>query len=165
MMAAPRRSLAVGLVASAALLVGIATHENYRGTAYMPTPNDRPTIGFGATTTQSGAPVQMGQHTDPLRALIKLNADVTATQNTLHSCIGSVPLYQYEWDAYLSLAYNIGADAFCRSTAAHILHHSPPDYPAACAQILRWNKQAGKVLPGLVNRRRAEYELCMGHMK
>ena len=157
------RILAVALVASASALVSIAQHEDYRGAAYMPTPNDRPTIGFGATTDMSGHPVQIGEQTNPVRALIKLNADVTATQDALHQCIGDVPLYQHEWDAYISLAYNIGPGSFCRSTLVRFLHHSPPDYPDACRQILRWDRQAGHVLPGLVTRRRAEYRLCMGN--
>ena len=37
------------LTLSAATLVGIAVHEGYRDTAYIPVPGDVPTIGFGTT--------------------------------------------------------------------------------------------------------------------
>jgi lysozyme len=31
----------------------------------------------------------------------------------------------------------------------------------ACQQILRWNRAGGQVVQGLVNRRQAEYKLCI----
>ena len=36
------------------------------------------------------------------------------------------------------------------------------DYAGACAQILRWDRQKGRVLRGLTNRRKAEYKMCVG---
>lgn len=156
------RIAAAALAASAAALVAIAVHEDYRPAAYLPTPQDRPTVGFGSTFRADGSPVRAGDTTTPVRALIQLHRDITRTESALHACIGTVPLYQYEWDAYVSLAQNIGSGAFCNSTLARLLHAKPPDYAAACAQILRWNQQAGRVLPGLVKRRQAEYRLCIG---
>lgn len=158
------RTAAAALALSAAGLIGIALHEDYRGAAYLPTAQDRPTIGYGATTRADGTPVRPGDRTTPTRALVKLGADVSATERALQAqdCIGAVPLTQGEWDAYVSLAYNIGAGAFCGSTAARLLRRVPPDYAGACAQILRWVYQAGRKLPGLVARRQAEYAQCMG---
>lgn len=156
------RAAAIGLVFSAASLVGLVSHEAYRPTAYLPTPVDRPTIGFGETYNPDGTPVRLGQKTTPVRALKQLNDSVDKTQAALYACIGSVPLYQYEWDAYVSLAYNIGSTAFCKSTISRLLNQSPPDYAGACQQILRWNRQAGRVLPGLVKRRQDEYRQCVG---
>jgi lysozyme len=65
----------------------------------------------------------------------------------------------YQFDACCSLCYNIGEDAFSKSTLA-ILHNSG-DYVGAAAQFARWNKSQGAVHPGLVLRRekeRAVYE-------
>ena len=78
------------------------------------------------------------------------------------TCIGDVPLAQHEFDAFASLAYNIGAPAFCGSTLVKRLQATPPDYPGACAQILRWTYAGGKVEPGLLARRKTEYRQCMG---
>lgn len=156
------RAAAIGLVFSAASLVGLASHESYRQTAYLPTPADRPTIGFGETYNPNGTPVKLGQKTNPIRALKQLNDAVDGTQKALHACIGSVPLYQYEWDAYVSLAYNIGPSAFCKSTIARLLNQKQPNYAGACQQILRWDRQAGRVLPGLAKRRQDEYHQCIG---
>lgn len=155
------RIAAASLAASAAVLVAIAVHEDYRGSAYLPTPNDRPTVGFGSTHRADGSPVRPGDATTPVRALIQLHRDITVTEVALHRCIGDVPLYPSEWDAFVSLAYNIGPTAFCSSTLVKKLKASPPDYAGACRQILRWDKQAGRVLPGLVKRREAEYRLCL----
>lgn len=151
------RTSAAALSLSAAALIGIAGWERYRADAYLPTPDDVPTIGWGST-----AGVQMGQRTTPDRALVQLLADAQRHERELRACIGDVELHQHEWDAYVSWAFNIGTGAACRSTLVRKLKASPPDYAGACSELLRWNKQAGRVLPGLIKRRQAEYQLCMG---
>lgn len=146
--------LAVGALAvSAAALVGIATHEGYRSEAYKDAV-DIPTIGFGET-----AGVKMGDETTPERALVQLLESTEKHADAIRQCI-RVPLYQHEFDAYISLAYNIGTRAFCQSTLVKKLNAK--DYAGACEEIRRWNKAGGKVLPGLVKRREAEYRMCMG---
>jgi lysozyme len=142
---------------SAAALVSVAVHEGYRGEAYIPVPGDRPTIGFG-----DAQGVQMGQRTDPVRALVRLNQQADTFQRQMRACIGDVPLFQHEWDAYVSLTFNIGEGAFCRSTLVKKLKETPPNYRGACEQILRWDKFQGKPLAGLTKRRQQEYNLCIG---
>lgn len=88
-----------------------------------------------------------------------LLVDVSKTEAKMRQCV-RVPIAQGEWDAYTSLAYNIGAGAFCGSTLARKLNAG--DYAGACKQILRWDKQKGRVLRGLTRRRNAEYKLCIG---
>lgn len=140
---------------SAAALVGIAVHEGYRETAYLPTPQDVPTIGFGTT-----GGVKPGDKITPERALIRLLADADKFQRDLKACIGPVALYQHEWDAYVSWAYNVGTGAACGSTLVRKLKAG--DYAGACKELLRWTKQAGRELPGLVKRRQQEYQQCTG---
>jgi GH24 family phage-related lysozyme (muramidase) len=36
------------------------------------------------------------------------------------------------------------------------------DYAGAAAELLRWDKVGGKVLPGLAKRRKAEMEIFLG---
>lgn len=150
----PRTALAA-LTLSASAFVGIAVHEAYRPTAYLPTPNDVPTIGFGTT-----AGVQMGDKITVERALVRLLADADKFQRELKACIGDVPMYQHEWDSIVSWSYNVGTGAACRSTLVKKLKAG--DYPGACAELLRWDKQAGMTLRGLTIRRQAEYKQCMG---
>jgi lysozyme len=149
----PRLSVAL-LSLSAATLVSIAVHEDYRDTAYLPTPQDVPTIGFGTT-----AGVHLGDAITPPRALVRLAADADAAAMAVRRC-APVPMHQHEFDAYVSLTYNIGETAFCRSTLVKRLLAG--DYAGACTEIKRWTKQAGVVLRGLVRRREAEYQQCVG---
>ena len=69
----------------------------------------------------------------------------------------SVPLFQGQYDASVSLVYNIGEGAFAKSTALKKInagrHEEVP------AQIKRWNKAGGRVVKGLERRREAEAEL------
>jgi lysozyme len=69
-------------------------------------------------------------------------------------------MYQYEFDAYVSLTYNIGPTAFCNSTLVKKL--LAYDYEAACKEILKWDHFKGKPLKGLTLRRQREYNLCIG---
>lgn len=78
---------------------------------------------------------------------------------SVRRCV-NVPLSQGEFDAYSSLAYNIGSHAFCTSTLVKLVNMR--QYSAACAQLLRWNRSGGKVVQGLVNRRQDEFKLCIG---
>lgn len=149
----PRVNVAA-LALSAATLVGIAMHESYRDDAYIPVKGDVPTIGFGTT-----AGVKLGDRTDPVRALIRLQHDASQYASAVKRC-APVPMHQHEFDAFVSLAYNIGPGAFCGSTLAKKLNAG--DYAGACTEILRWNKAGGRVLSGLVKRRAAEYRQCMG---
>lgn len=151
----PLRVAVGALTLSAAGLVGLAVHEGYRDLAYRPVPGDVPTIGFGTTEG-----VRMGDRIDPVSALVRKLADVQQFEGALRQCV-RVPLHQHEYDAFLSLAYNIGPGAFCGSTLVRVLNQG--DYRAACEQILRWDKFQGQPLRGLTLRRQAEHRQCLGH--
>ena len=142
------------LTLSASALVGIAVHEGYRGEAYIPVKGDVPTIGFGTTDG-----VKPGDRIEPVQALVRKLADVQRFEGALKQCV-RVPLHQYEYDAFLSLAYNIGPGAFCGSTLVRRLNAG--DYAGACAEILRWDRFRGEPLRGLTLRRQAENRQCLG---
>jgi lysozyme len=101
----------------------------------------------------------MGDKITVERALIRLLADANKFESAVKRC-APVPMFSHEFDAYVSLTYNIGEGAFCRSTLARKLNAG--DYAGACREILRWDKQKGKVLAGLTKRRQEEYKMCMG---
>jgi lysozyme len=142
----------VALRLSAVALVGIAGWEGYKSAAYIPVPGDVPTIGFGTTHG-----VKMGDTIDPVTALQRKIRDVEKFEGAIKQCV-TVPLFQHEYDAYLSLAYNIGPQAFCRSTLVRKLNAG--DYAGACKEILRWVNFKGKPLAGLTKRRQSEYLQC-----
>ena len=139
---------------SATALVALLLHEGYRENAYTPVAGDVPTIGFGTT---SG--VKLGDRTTPEKALNVALRDVQKFEGALKECV-TVPLEQHEYDAYISLSYNIGSNAFCKSTLVRKLNTG--DYEGACNQILRWDQFNGKPLAGLTKRRQEEHKKCLG---
>ena len=143
------------LAVSATALVSIALNEGYRGEAYKDAVGV-PTVGYGETKG-----VTMKSRTTPDRALVQLLSSANSHADDIRQCI-KVPLYQHEFDAYVSLAYNIGAKNFCGSTLVKKLNAG--DYTGACEQIRRWDRAGGKVLAGLTKRREKEYRMCMGEV-
>ncbi|MBE5527621.1 glycoside hydrolase family 24, partial [Laribacter hongkongensis] len=103
--------------------------------------------------------VKMGDRITPPKALARALTDVQKFEGALKQCV-RVPLHQYEYDAFVSLAYNIGSGAFCSSTLVRKLNAG--DYAGACAEIDRWIYAGGKRLPGLVKRRAEERARCEG---
>ena len=67
---------------------------------------------------------------------------------------------QREFDAMVSLCFNIGPGNFRRSSVRR--HHVAGEHELAATAFLSWNKAAGKVMPGLVRRRLAEAKLYFG---
>lgn len=148
-----RRAIAT-IALTAAGLVGVVQFEGWIGTATIPVAGDVPTIGFGTTEG-----VRMGDTITPQQALVRALQDLQRYEGALRRCV-RVPLHQHEYDAYVSLAYNIGPSAFCGSTLVQKLNAE--DYAGACAEVLRWDKFKGKPLRGLTLRRQREHRQCLG---
>lgn len=148
------RRTVLSLTLSASALVGILMHEGYSDKAYAPVKGDVPTIGFGTT-----GGVKMGDTIKPPQAVARALVDVQKFEGALKQCV-KVPLHQHEYDAYVSLSYNIGSAAFCGSTLVKKLNAG--DYAGACRELSKWTKFKGKDLPGLVARREKERAMCEG---
>src|SRR5438132_1077939 len=95
----------------------IKSFEKCRLVAYKPTPNDVWTIGWGATGTD------IDQHTvwTQQQADERLDRDVGKAELCVNSSVTS-ELTQNEFDAAVSLCYNIGCGAFRASTFVHLLN-------------------------------------------
>ena len=165
---------------SAAALIGLyAAREDIKLDAYIPVPGDVWTIAAGTTQYPDGRPVQKGDHVTPQRALILLGHDAARHTQDLMRCIGDVPLYQRELDAYAAMAHNVGAAAVCRSSIPVKLRAGR--YADACATIKDFvcgpaseatrakpgakcysAKKMLHVMRGLANAREREYKWCMG---
>lgn len=147
-----------GLTASGAIAI-IANFEGFSNKAYIPVKNDVATIGYGQTFYSDGRRVRLGDFISEKVAKNELKTIIEKKYLTrLKECV-RVPLSQGEFDAFLSLMYNIGDGAFCRSTLVKKLNAK--DYAGACSEILRWKYAGGRVLRGLESRRLKEYEICM----
>lgn len=116
------------------------------------------TIGVGHTSAAGPPIVRPGMTIAHDEALAILAADLVRFEGAVRAAI-RVPLAQHEFDALASLAFNIGGGAFAASTLARRLNAG--DRPGAADAFLAWSKAAGRVLPGLVSRRRAERHLFL----
>lgn len=109
----------------------------------------------------------MGDTTTPPKALARALTDVRKFEAALKACV-TVPLSQGEYDAYISLSYNIGQTAFCNSKLVQRLNAA--DYTAACAAILDWkyvgrsdcSVPGNKVCSGLWADRLKLHAQCLG---
>jgi len=148
------RTNVAALTLSASALVGIVLHEGWSDKPIQPLPGDKLTIGFGTTEG-----VKPGDTITPPKALVRALQDVQKFEGALRKCV-AVPLHQHEYDAYISLSYNIGSTNFCGSTLVRKLNAQ--DYEGACNEILRWNRFKGVPVRGLTLRRQAEHQRCLG---
>lgn len=160
------RVIVGSLSLSAAALVGLALQEGYTDAAVQPLPGDKWTQGFGSTTKADGAAVQPGDRITPPRALEQKLRDVRKFEGALKGCV-TAELTQGEYDSLVSLAYNVGADAVCKSTMVRL--HNAGRHAEACAQFERWTFYQGKDCrepanrcSGLAKRRAAERAMCEG---
>ena len=64
------------------------------------------------------------------------------------------PMTQHQFDAFVSLAFNIGCHAFRRSTVVREFNRGNQTKSADAFRM--WKKAGGRVVQGLVNRRESE---------
>ena len=116
------------------------------------------TIGIGTTVYPNGTKVKQGDICTLEQAKSYFKHDLAKFEKTVNESV-TVPLSQNQFDALVSLTYNIGSGAFKTSTLLKKLNAK--DYSGAADQFLAWKKADGKVLPGLVRRREAERSLFL----
>ena len=135
------RSLVSALALSAAALIGLVASEGYTEKAVIPTVGDRPTVGFGSTFHESGAPVKIGDTTTPQRALAKAYAHISKDERAFQQSLPGVALYQAEYDIYIDFVYQYGMNNWNGSSMRRELIAG--DYVKACAALLRWKRAGG----------------------
>jgi lysozyme len=116
---------------------------------------DIPTICYG----HAGSDVRLGQTLTDEQCNKLLGADLQEANNAVSRCI-KVPLKDNERAAFVSFTYNLGAGAFCNSTLAAKVNAG--DIAGGCREMDKWVNAGGKRVQGLVNRRAAERNVCLG---
>ncbi len=129
----------------------IQRFEGFRLKAYLDG-GGVPTIGYGST----GPDIHMGLVWTTQQATERLHKDVSKFAAGVASLV-KVKLTDGRLAALISFTYNVGLEAFKKSTMLKLINEQK--YYAAGLQFLRWNKDNGKVIPGLTNRRVAEKAL------
>jgi lysozyme len=109
-------------------------------------------IGYG----QTGKHIGPGLVITDKEAEDMLRNHVESLQEHVWDLI-KVKLTQEQFDALVCFAYNVGIGAFSTSTLLKELNQG--HFITAGTELLRWTHSQGVELPGLIARRRAEYEL------
>lgn len=146
----PNQNKTAGWLALAIAVVG--TYEGLSLAAY-PDIVGIPTICYGETKN-----VKLGQKATKEQCDTQLSARLVEFNQGVESCI-TRPLRDNERVAFVSLAYNVGTSAFCKSSV--VRRFNAGDKVGACNAILMWNRAGGKVVQGLVNRREKERAMCL----
>lgn len=144
----------------------IKSFEKCKLVAYMPTKNDRPTLGWGST----GRDIKMGMTWTQEQADARFDRDLAMFAAGVEHLIGGAPTNQAQFDAMVSFAYNVGldddgdgvAEGFGDSTL--LKKHKSGDFKGAADQFKFWNKQKGVVLAGLTRRRGGEAAMYRGEL-
>ena len=90
-----------------------------------------------------------------------LQTDLGKHWTGVAKCV-KAPLTDNQAAAVLSLAFNVGDGAVCRSTMVRKINAGAP--PAEfCRELFKWVYAGGKKVRGLERRRAAEFKLCMGY--
>jgi lysozyme len=152
-----RKTRLTGVVGAAAIVL-VGSWEGLRLTAYRDVVGI-PTVCYGETRG-----VRLGDTYNKSDCDRMLLVSLKRHEAGMRRCLkrpDALPSRSYV--AFVSLTYNIGVTAFCRSTARRRLDLG--DLKGACDAAAWFNKAGGRTLRGLINRRRAEHRLCLEGLK
>jgi len=153
------RKSEAGIVAAAVLALALPLVQLWEGRSLVAYPDIAgiPTICDGETRG-----VKMGDRATPAECDAMTEEAVAEFELAIRPCLPrSLPTETRA--AFVVTAYNIGADAFCKSSMAR--RALAGDLRGACNALMMWNKARvkGQLVPvrGLTNRRTAERALCL----
>lgn len=142
----------------------IAQFEGFRPKPYLDAVGV-PTIGYGNTYYLDGRKVKMTDKPISRDEALQLKLDIInkdfapVVNRLLEKEIKSGQITQNMFDALISLAYNIGIGNLSKSSV--IRHLKAGNKQQAGDAFLMWNKAKGRVLNGLVRRRKREREVFL----
>lgn len=137
---------------------GLALIKRFEGLklhAYV-CPAGVPTIGYGHTRSVTMQDVVNSRTITEAEAERLLREDL----GTFEAAVGAlvkVILNDNQFAALVAFTFNVGVGAFRNSTLLKKINAR--EFSEVRAQLARWNKAGGKVLPGLTKRRAAEADL------
>lgn len=109
------------------------------------------TIGYG----HYGAEVKANQTISEAEAETLLKSDLKVFENAVNAAV-KVNITQAQFDACVSLAYNIGTGAFANSDIVSFINAGKIGH--ACVDFPSWRLSGGQILIGLQKRRQIEME-------
>ena len=115
------------------------------------------TIGVGTTIYPNGQKVKQGDTITKEQAMDYLKYDLRNIESSIDAYTTDL-INQNQFDSLASFAYNLGTNAPKNSTLLKKVNINPNDSTIR-AEFDKWVYANGKVLQGLVNRRKAEADL------
>lgn len=116
------------------------------------------TIGWGST----GPDIIEGTIWTQAKAKARFLEHVASFSDGVSRNLAGASVTQDQFDACVSLAYNVGLANFAGSTL--LKKHKAGDYAGAALEFAKWNKAGGRVMAGLTNRRAEEAKLYRGEL-
>ncbi len=141
---------------AAALVVALVSGaEGLRQTAYPDPATQGPpwTVCYGHTVG-----VLPGDHYTVTQCKEMLIRDLEKYATGVERCVAA-PLTDEREVALISFAYNVGVGAACNSSVVRLINAGRTR--DGCNALLKWNRAAGIVFPGLTKRRERERAFCL----
>lgn len=144
-----------GGVVAATVVALVSGFEGMRTVAYPDPATQGPpwTVCFGETKG-----VKPGDRHTVAECKAMLVSSLETYASGIERCV-TAPLPDTRFVALVSFAYNVGTGAACGSSVVRLINAGQTR--AGCDALLRWNRAAGIVFPGLTRRREAERALCL----
>lgn len=120
-------------------------------------PAGKATIGFGSCFYEDGTAVSIDDPPITEEEATQLLHNTLVQYEEAVDRLVQVKLTQGQFDALVDFTYNVGIGAFKSSTLLKLLNKG--NYDGACNELEKWTRGGGRVLPGLVKRRKKEQEL------
>lgn len=136
----------------AALIALVGTWEGLRTTAYQDI------VGIWTVCYGETKGVKKGDSYTPEQCKTKLAHEVKDYDSRLQKCM-TRQLSDGERIALVSLSYNAGVGAVCKSTALKLMNQGKRT--EGCNALLNWSYAGGQFVQGLRNRREAERKICL----
>ncbi len=131
---------------------GLYLHAYDDGTGVM-------TIGYGHTTAAGLPRVYPGMVITETQADAILSSDLAAVEADVNHHV-KVPITQYQFDAFSSFDFNTGGLDRSSALMAFNLGHND----LVPGDLMKWVYAGGRVLPGLVRRRKGEGQMFEGNV-
>jgi lysozyme len=145
----------VGSLAATSLFATVPKEEGTEYKAY------RDIVGVWTVCSGDTNDVHPGLIETPEGCRQRLETQLVAHAKPVMACTPALsePGRDYQRAAAVSLAYNIGVAAYCRSSADRDFDSG--QWRAGCDAFLKWNRAGGRVVAGLTARRQRERAICL----
>lgn len=146
----------IALLGASATAIVVPLVVKWEGTEYVPY---KDIVGVWTVCNGDTYDVVPGKRADKEECQERLERQLINHSKPVLKCVPTLHDRPSQLAASVSLAYNIGTGGYCKSTAARLFNERK--WREGCNAMLLWNKAGGRVVPGLVNRRKGEYKICI----